>query len=147
HYPRLSLAPLLWFQPSAPHSHLHSFPTRRSSDLAAHDADQLVFVTEAGQLLRFAAELVRPQGRSGGGIAGMKLVDNDQILSFTVAPAAQLDEAVVVTVTSADTETLDAAPTAKVTKLEEFAPKGRNTQGMRAHRLLRGELGLALAWA
>lgn len=115
--------------------------------VAAHDADQLVFVTEAGQLLRFAAELVRPQGRSGGGIAGMKLVDNDQILSFTVAPAAQLDEAVVVTVTSADTETLDAAPTAKVTKLEEFAPKGRNTQGMRAHRLLRGELGLALAWA
>lgn len=115
--------------------------------VAADDADQLVFMTEAGQLLRYAAELVRPQGRSGGGIAGMKLVDDDKVLAFSVAPAAQLDDAVVVTVTKTDSDVPDAAPTAKVTKLEDFAPKGRNTQGLRAHRMLRGENGLALAWA
>ena len=109
--------------------------------------DQLVFVTESGQLLRYAAELVRPQGRSGGGVAGMKLVDNDKVLSFTVAPANQAEEAVVVTVTQVDADTLDVSATAKVTPLAEFAPKGRNTQGLRAHRLLRGETGLALAWA
>src|SRR5699024_4111865 len=114
---------------------------------AAHDADQLVFITASGQLLRYEAELVRPQGRAGSGIAGMKLVDDDFVLSFTVVPAAQLDEARVVTVTETDDDMLDATPTAKVTKLEEFAPKGRNTQGMRAHRLLRGERGPALAWA
>lgn len=111
------------------------------------DDDQLVFVTESGQLLRFAAELVRPQGRSGGGIAGMKLVDNDQVLSFNVAPAAELDESVVVTVTKTEDGMLDASPTAKVTTLEEFAAKGRNTQGVRAHRFLRGEIALELAWA
>jgi len=115
--------------------------------VAADDADQLVFMTEAGQLLRYAAELVRPQGRSGGGIAGMKLVDDDKVLAFSVAPAAQLDDAVVVTVTKTDSDVPDAAPTAKVTKLGDFAPKGRNTQGLRAHRMLRGENGLALAWA
>lgn len=115
--------------------------------VAADDADQLVFMTEAGQLLRYAAELVRPQGRSGGGIAGMKLVDDDKVLAFSVAPAAQLDDAVVVTVTKTDSDVPDAAPTAKVTKLADFAPKGRNTQGLRAHRMLRGENGLALAWA
>src|SRR5699024_12505112 len=33
------------------------------------------------------------------------------------------------------------------TLLTEFAPNVRNTQGLRAHRMLRGETGLALAWA
>ena len=117
------------------------------ASVAADDADQLVFVTEAGQLLRYAAELVRPQGRSGGGVAGMKLVDDDKVLSFTVAPASQADDAVVVTVTSVDADMADVSPTAKVTPLAEFSPKGRNTQGLRAHRMLRGETGLALAWA
>lgn len=115
--------------------------------VAAHDEDQLIFVTETGQLLRYAAELVRPQGRSGGGIAGMKLVDNDKVLSFAVVSASQVEESVVVTVTQTDPDVLDSAPTAKVTELPEFAPKGRNTQGLRAHRMLRGEIGLALAWA
>ncbi len=115
--------------------------------VAAHDEDQLIFITETGQLLRYAAELVRPQGRSGGGIAGMKLVDNDKVLSFAVVSASQVEESVVVTVTQSDPDVLDSAPTAKVTELPEFAPKGRNTQGLRAHRMLRGEIGLALAWA
>lgn len=117
------------------------------SAVAANDEDQLVFITESGQLLRFAAELVRPQGRGGSGIAGIKLIDDDHVLSFTVAPAPQVQDAEVVTVTETDDDVPDASPTAKVTKLEEFAPKGRNTQGMRAHRMLRGERGLALAWA
>ncbi|MDN6148054.1 MAG: DNA topoisomerase IV subunit A [Yaniella sp.] len=117
------------------------------ASVAADDEDQLVFISTSGQLLRFAAELVRPQGRTGSGIAGMKLVDGDQVLSFTVAPATQLDDAMVVTITETDDDMLESAPTAKVTKLAEFTPKGRNTQGLRAHRMLRGELGLALAWA
>lgn len=114
---------------------------------AAHDEDQLVFITGSGQLLRFAAELVRPQGRAGSGIAGMKLIDDDHVVSFTVAPATQLAQAVVVSITEMDDDLLESTPTAKVTKLAEFAPKGRNTQGLRAHRMLRGERGLALAWA
>ncbi|MCT3007044.1 DNA topoisomerase IV subunit A, partial [Propionibacterium freudenreichii] len=36
-------------------------------------SDELVFVTSDAQLLHFAADLVRPQGRSGGGVAGVRL--------------------------------------------------------------------------
>ena len=35
--------------------------------------EALCFVTSDGQLLHFGAGQVRPQGRSGGGIAGIKL--------------------------------------------------------------------------
>lgn len=77
----------------------------------------------------------------------MKLVENDKVLSFSVAPATQLEDSVVVTITDTDAGIEDASSTAKVTALDEFAPKGRNTQGLRAHRMLRGETGLALAWA
>ena len=84
---------------------------------------------------------------SGGGVAGMKLVDNDKVLTFSVVPATQLDDSVAVTITQPDPDIADASSSAKVTALDEFAPKGRNTQGLRAHRMLRGETGLALAWA
>src|SRR5699024_7509311 len=77
------------------------------ASVAADDEDQLVFISTSGQLLRFAAELVRPQGRAGSGIAGMKLVDGDQVLSFTVAPATQLDDAMVVTITETDDDMLE----------------------------------------
>ena len=36
-------------------------------------AAELVFVTNDAQLLHFPATAVRPQGRSGGGMAGIKL--------------------------------------------------------------------------
>ena len=117
------------------------------ASVAANGDDQLIFISGSGQLLRFAAELVRPQGRAGSGIAGMKLVAGDHVLSFTVAPAVDVEDALVVTITATDDDMLEATASAKLTKLVEFAPKGRNTQGIRAHRLLRGEVGLALAWA
>ncbi|MBN6829491.1 DNA topoisomerase IV, partial [Micrococcus luteus] len=37
---------------------------------APDEADQLVFLTRTGQLLRYAASAVRPQGPAGGGVAG-----------------------------------------------------------------------------
>src|SRR5690625_7301058 len=77
----------------------------------------------------------------------MDLVAYERLWSFPVPPARQADDAVVVTVTSVDADMADVSPTAKVTPLAEFSPKGRNTQGLRAHRMLRGETGLALAWA
>ncbi len=36
-------------------------------------SEDLVFVTSDAQLLRFAASAVRPQGRSAGGMAGIRL--------------------------------------------------------------------------
>ncbi len=123
-------------------------------DVAADDADQLVFVTAGAQLLRYDAALVRPQGRSAAGMAGIRLSEGDQVLGFTVVPAADADEsaepgaAVVVTVAAGD-EPLEGfeSGSVKLTDLQEFPAKGRGTAGVRAHRLLRGEDRLTLGWA
>ena len=37
--------------------------------------EQLVFITSDAQLLRFDASAVRPQGRAGGGVAGVRLAE------------------------------------------------------------------------
>ncbi|WP_237201013.1 DNA gyrase/topoisomerase IV subunit A [Rothia nasimurium] len=100
----------------------------------------LTFVTEQAKLLTFDAAKVRPQGRTGGGMAGMKVADDDKLLAFGVtAPGA---DAQVVTITDGGEE----GATAKVTELTEFPQKGRATGGVRAHRFLKGETALALAW-
>ncbi len=45
--------------------------------------ETLCFVTSDAQLLHFGADGVRPQGRSGGGIAGIKLSPGARVVSFT----------------------------------------------------------------
>lgn len=111
------------------------------------NADEIVFVTAAGQLLHFGCDKVRPQGRAGGGVAGIKLGADDSAIFFGVIPAAKLDHSDVVTIAIGD-ESLPgmAACHAKVTPFPEFPAKGRATGGVRAHRLLSGQTGLSLAW-
>lgn len=46
---------------------------------APDEADQLVFLTRTGQLLRYAASAVRPQGPAGGGVAGIRLAAGDTV--------------------------------------------------------------------
>ena len=105
---------------------------------------ELVFVTNDAQLLRFPAGTVRPQGRSGGGMAGIKLGIGGRVVFFGAAPAA---ESVVVTV-SGTTRALPGtdAGSVKVTPIEEYPAKGRATGGVRCHRFLKGEDVLLLAW-
>lgn len=114
---------------------------------AAQDDDEVVFITEQAQLLRFAASAVRPQGRTAGGMAGIKLAAGDAVLSFTVVPAGD-PSAVVVTVSSSTEALPGTAPgSAKVSEFSEYPAKGRATAGVRAHRFLKGEDVLLLAWA
>lgn len=97
-------------------------------------------MTEQAKLLVFDAAKVRPQGRTGGGMAGMKIADDDRLIAFGVtAPGSP---AQVVTITDGGAE----GASAKVTELADFPQKGRATAGMRAHRFLKGESSLALAW-
>jgi DNA gyrase subunit A len=112
---------------------------------AADDAE-LVFVAADAQLLRFSASSVRPQGRSAGGMAGIRLDAGTHVVAFDVVPPAA-SEVVVVTV-AGDTSALPGtdAGSAKVSALEEFPAKGRATGGVRAQRFLRGEDALTLAW-
>ena len=115
------------------------------TELVTGDED-LVFVTSDAQLLRTPAGTVRPQGRTGGGIAGIKLTPGAEVVFF--AGVAADPEAVVVTV-AGSTGALPGAMngSAKVAPLAEYPYKGRATGGVRCHRLLKGEDTLLLAWA
>ncbi|MFE5712886.1 DNA topoisomerase (ATP-hydrolyzing) subunit A [Streptomyces sp. NPDC056501] len=108
--------------------------------------EDLVFITSDAQLLRYPAAQVRPQGRPAGGMAGVKLTEGAEVLSFTaVDPAA---DAVVFTV-AGSTGTLDASAgtSAKLTPFDQYPRKGRATGGVRCQRFLKGEDALILAWA
>jgi DNA gyrase subunit A len=130
--------------------------------LASEDQD-LVFITSDGQLLRFGARVVRPQGRAASGMAGIRLAARASVIWFgAVTPAAAggtigdkkfpggdpAGGPVVVTVAGA-TGALPGtgAATVKVAPYPEYPAKGRATGGVRCHRFLKGEDALVLAWA
>ena len=114
-------------------------------DEAAAETSELVFVTSDGQLLRFAASAVRPQGRAAGGMAGVRLARGARVTSFTaLTPAAS---ALVVTIAgSADALPGTDAGSIKITPLAEYPAKGRGTGGVRCHKFRSGEDTLVLAW-
>lgn len=106
--------------------------------------ESLCFVTSEGQLLHFPADGVRPQGRSGGGIAGVKLGAKATVVSFT---AVDPEDAVVVSVSGSGSALPGTeAGSVKVTPFSEYPPKGRATGGVRCHRFLKGEDELVFAW-
>lgn len=108
--------------------------------------EDLVFITDDAQLLRYQASQVRPQGRAAGGMAGIKLVDGAKVISFTVVDPAV--DAVVFTV-AGSRGTLDDSvqTTAKLTPFDQYPRKGRATGGVRCQRFLKGEDCLSIAWA
>ncbi|GAA5026104.1 DNA gyrase/topoisomerase IV subunit A [Streptomyces siamensis] len=108
--------------------------------------EDLVFITDDAQLLRYQASQVRPQGRAAGGMAGIKLTDGAKVISFTAVDPAV--DAVVFTV-AGSRGTLDDSvqTTAKLTPFDQYPRKGRATGGVRCQRFLKGEDCLSLAWA
>jgi len=103
------------------------------------EGETLTFVSSAASLLRYSASLVRPQGLKGGGMAGINLPTGAHVVFFG---AVRIDdpehgEPLVVTATGLSV---------KVTPLSEYPAKGRATGGVRTHRFLKGESGLAVAW-
>lgn len=116
-----------------------------AAELRTGDED-LVFITDDAQLLRYQANQVRPQGRPAGGMAGIKLAVGAKVISFTVVdPAA--DAAVFTVAGSRDTLLGDTPGTSKLTPFDQYPRKGRATGGVRCQRFLRGEDMLTLAWA
>ena len=114
-------------------------------DLEQDEDLDLVFLTAEAQLLHFPASGIRPQGRTAGGVAGIKLTGGDRVVSFgAIDVTAPAD--VVTVAGSSDTLPLLQTGSLKVTALTEFPAKGRATAGMRCHRFLRGEDALIGAW-
>ena len=112
-------------------------------------------------LLTFEAKNVRPQGRTAGGMAGIKLAEGARVAAFNVVPAGKVawtyeegengltsgSGAVVLTV-AGDSDALPGTENgaAKVTPLEMYPTKGRATGGVRSQRFLKGQNTLILAW-
>jgi len=114
-------------------------------ELASGD-EELCFVTSDAQLLHFGAGGVRPQGRSGGGIAGIRLTSGERVVFFGAFTPD--DDSVVVTASGSSTALPGTEPgSVKVTPFGEYPAKGRATGGVRCHRMLKGEDTLVVAWA
>ena len=108
--------------------------------------EELCFITSDAQLLHFGAGTVRPQGRSGGGIAGIRLTGGERVTFFGAFTPGE--DCVVVTASGSSTALPGTEPGAlKVTPFAEYPAKGRATGGVRCHRFLKGEDTLVLAWA
>ncbi|CAN5392453.1 DNA topoisomerase IV subunit A [soil metagenome] len=141
----------------------------------APESSNLVFVSSDAQLLHYPTTAVRPQGRLAGGMAGMSLGAGATVIAFSAvdarSPANGVADAsdssakvgaaggvggagdgstfeIVVATVAGSSGMLPGADTgsAKVSSLTEFPPKGRATGGVRAHRFLKGEDALQLAW-
>ena len=118
-----------------------------ATDLATGD-ETLCFITSDAQLLHFGADGVRPQGRAGGGMAGVRLATGERVVWFGAIDPAAGEGAVVVTASGSSTALPGTEPGAlKVTPFAEYPGKGRATGGVRCHRFLKGEDTLVLAWA
>lgn len=110
------------------------------------DDGAFVLISSAAQLLRTPADKVRPQGRTGQGISGIKLSEGDQVVAAALASAEALESSLVVTVAGIATSGSGSGQTsAKVTPLLQYPQKGRAGQGVRCQRFLKGESRLALA--
>ena len=109
------------------------------------EQEELTFISSDAQLLHFPASVVRAQGRSGGGVAGIKLTAGAQVVFFGSVPA---EDAVVVSISGSSTALPGTdAGSVKVSPYDEYPGKGRATGGVRCHRFLKGEDTLLLAWA
>ncbi len=108
-------------------------------------SETLCFITTDAQLLHFGADGVRPQGRSGGGMNGIRTIAGEAVAWFGVVDP---EGSVVVTASGSSTALPGTEPGAvKVTPFSEYPPKGRATGGVRCHRFLKGEDALVFAWA
>ena len=105
----------------------------------ADGSESVAFVTSDASLLRFQAKLVRPQGLKGGGMAGVNLTAESEVVSFTVVNTADPQHGEPMVVTSTGTQV-------KLTPFALYPVKGRATGGVRVQRFLKGETRLAVAW-
>ena len=96
------------------------------------EADDVLLVSRKGLSVRFTANeaVLRPMGRVTGGVQGIRLRAGDELLAAEVVQ----EGAFLVTVTDGGY--------AKRTPVDEWTPKGRNTQGVRAMKLVDERGGL-----
>jgi DNA gyrase subunit A len=101
--------------------------------------ETLAFVSSDASLLRYQASMVRPQGLKGGGMAGINLAADADVVFFGAIRTDDEEHGEPMVVTSTGVSV-------KVTPFAEYPAKGRATGGVRSQRFLKGEHELRLAW-
>jgi len=111
----------------------------------ADEGDDIVIITRSGNMLRFPAAAVRVQGNSAGGMTGITLTGDDQVLYAT---AVSEGPGTLVATVAGSTAHLPgtASGSVKLTDFDEVPRKGRGTQGVRIMRLRSDEDSLVVAW-
>lgn len=120
----------------------------------AEDNDRLVFISSDSSLLTFDAKQVRPQGRTAGGMAGIRLAEGAKVATFAVVPEKSIEwhyeegenglfsaSGTVVFTVAGDSEALPGTEngSAKITPFDMYPTKGRATGGVRSQRFLKGQ--------
>ena len=82
--------------------------------------NEIILVTNFGKALRFSEKVIRPTGRSAGGISGIHLDDNDKVASMEV-----IEE-------KGDLMLVTTLGYGKRTPLSEYPSKGRATRGVQS---------------
>lgn len=97
------------------------------------ESDEIILVTKKGQAIRFAVADLRVASRMSGGVRGIKLSEDDQVVGIDiVSPSALLF-------------TITENGFGKVTFLSEYSRQRRGGKGIKAHKLTSktGELAAA----
>ena len=96
------------------------------------EADDVLLVSREAMSVRFTADAatLRPMGRVTAGVAGIRLKPGDELLAAEVAREGS------------DLVTVTEGGFAKRTPVEQWRPKGRNIQGVRAMQLVPERGGL-----
>lgn len=96
--------------------------------------DEIILITEHGKALRFSEEVVRPMGRTAGGVTGIRLAAEDKVASMEVV---EPDGDLVLVTTQGY---------GKRTPLSEYPVKGRATGGVQTtSREALGKIGVISA--
>lgn len=103
----------------------------------------LVILSDNGQVLRTSADKIRPQGRSAGGMAGMKLAEGAKVIAANLVPYSLADNYLVVSIagySEAGDKTRQSS--IKASPVSCYPLKGRAGMGVRCHRFLKQETKL-----
>lgn len=97
---------------------------------AGDERCEVAFITRQGQLLRTAAGKIRPQGRGAGGVVGIRLRDEDDLV-IAADLVGQSEQGSVVVVADSGR--------AKASEWDAYPVKGRGGAGVRTIRFLKGD--------
>jgi DNA gyrase subunit A len=92
------------------------------------EGDHVVLAHSGGYVARFAAEEVRPMGRSAAGVIGMDIPAGEEIVALSVVAGGAVDAEVLTVATDG---------TGKRAPLDDYPVKGRGVKGLQtgANRL------------